>query len=409
MSQGMTWQQDSRRDRRGRYRQAPAILHYGFRPFFLLAGLHAGISIPVWLWMSLGGTLSSGPFSGRDWHVHEMLFGYVAAVMAGFILAAIPNWTGRFPLSGPPLAGLVALWILGRVSNLVLPSALGAMAIDLMFPVTLAFVVWREIMCGRNRRNTPVAMLLSVFAIANALHHLDAMDLVARGMGFRLALGVIATMIALIGGRIIPSFTRNWLAARGNARLPAKQGVFDSVTLVFTASGLLMWQVFPYHPATGFMLALAGIFLLFRLVRWRGTASLGNPIVAVLHVGYAWLAISLGFLGSAIVWPGLVPSGSAIHALTAGAIGTMTLAVMTRASLGHTGHEIRADVATCTIYLFVSLGALLRVLAPVTLVDYHATLVTGGVLWSAAFMLFVVRYGPMLYTPRLQKPVAWRN
>lgn len=174
---------DRSRDGRGRSFTVPPILHYGFRPFFLLASVHAGLAIPLWLWMYHSGAILPGPFAGLDWHVHEMLFGYLAAVIAGFVLTAVPNWTGRLPLSGVPLAVLVALWLLGRLACAVVDAPLAAMAVDLAFPLTLAWVVWREVVAGRNWRNAPIAVILSLFAVANAAHHLEGWGPVGDGAG----------------------------------------------------------------------------------------------------------------------------------------------------------------------------------------------------------------------------------
>ncbi len=391
---------DLSRDGRGRIRATPPILHYGFRPFFFFAALHAGLGIPLWLAAYAGGLTLPGPFTGMGWHAHEMLFGYLAGVVAGFILTAIPNWTGRLPLSGAPLGVLVLLWLAGRIACLVVPVPAAAMAVDLAFPAFLAFAVWREVVAGRNWRNAPVAGMITLLGVANALDHLGNLDLVAPGLGQKLALAVIAMLIALIGGRIIPSFTRNWLVKRGETSLPASFGALDKAALATTAAALLCWLVIPDTAPAGTLLCAAGLLLAARLMRWRGHRTTAEPIVLVLHAGYLWLAVALIMLGLAALFPAL-PASSAIHALTAGAAGTMTLAVMTRASLGHTGRAITADRRISAIYVLVGLGALLRVAAPFAGSWYLAALSTGGVLWSAAFLLFVVRYAPVLWSRSL--------
>lgn len=389
-----------RRDGRGRFRSAPAIFHYGFRPFFLLAGIHATVAIPLWLWLLMEGYELPGPFPPLSWHIHEMLFGYLAAVIAGFVLTAVPNWTGRLPLSGPPLALLTLLWLAGRLATAIIPIPLAAALIDLSFPVALVGSIWREILAGRNWRNTPLAALLTLYAIANGLDHAKASALWQTELGWRLALAVAAMMIALIGGRIVPSFTRNWLVKQGEKDLPASFGWLDRTALAMTAFALLCWSIAPDRAIAGAALLLAGSLLFARLSRWRGWRTGAEPMVLILHLGYAWLAASILLIGGSILAPVWIPGSAAIHALTAGAIATMTLAVITRASLGHTGRETRADRWIALIYFLINAGALLRVLAPFSAKMYQPLLISSGALWSAAFLLFVLRYWHVLTGPR---------
>ncbi|EIM72709.1 NnrS family protein [Nitratireductor aquibiodomus RA22] len=389
---------DTSRDGRGRVTGMPPILHYGFRPFFFLAALHAGIAIPAWLSIYFSGQALPGPFAGLHWHAHEMLFGYLQAVVAGFVLTAIPNWTGRLPLSGWPLIGLVFLWTAGRVACAALADPFAAMAVDAAFPAVLAFAVWREVVAGRNWKNAPVALMISLFGMANVLDHAANVELVAHGVGIRLALAAIVMLLALIGGRIVPSFTRNWLVKRGGSVLPASFGLLDKAALASTIVACMAWIVTPGTTVTGFMLILSGALLGARLARWRGHKTATEPIVLILHVGYAWLAVALVLLGMAFA--ASVPESAALHALTAGAIGTMTLAVMTRASLGHTGREIVADRLTVASYVAVTAGAILRVSAPFAGDWYASVLVAGGTLWSAAFLLFAIRYASILWGRR---------
>jgi uncharacterized protein involved in response to NO len=392
---------DTSRNGRGRRSSGPAILHYGFRPFFLFAALYAGLAVPLWLAVYAWGIPLSGCFAGSAWHAHEMIFGYVGAVVAGFILTAIPNWTGRLPLSGMPLAGLVALWAVGRFASALIPWPLPAMVLDLAFPAALTLAVWREVTAGRNWRNAPVAAMLSLFGLANLLHHAEGFGIISEGFGIRLALAAITMLMTLIGGRIVPSFTRNWLVKQGTKILPAEFGLLDKTALLATAAAMLCWVVVPQERLAGLVIVLAGLLVAARLMRWAGRRTFREPILAVLHLGYGWLAVALVLLGLAIGLPDLALGSSALHALTAGAIGTMTLAVMTRASLGHTGRTVAADKWTLAIYAAVTLGALLRVVAPLTGNLYLHVLVCGGALWSAAFLLFAIRYAPILCGPRL--------
>ena len=378
----------------------PAVFTYGFRPFFLGAALTAALAVPAWLVMFATGTEPLGPFGGLAWHAHEMIFGYLAAVMAGFVLTAVPNWTGRLPVTGWPLVGLFSLWIAGRIATAAVPWAVAAAAVDLAFLFVLAAVVWREILVGRNYRNAPIAGLVTLFAAANLLFHLGAQWPEAFPYAERLAIGVAAVLIGLVGGRIIPSFTRNWMVKAGLTRLPASFGRFDKITIAITGGAVALWIGLPEAPVTGIALLVAGALHLIRLARWHGLSTIGEPIVAVLHVGYLWLGVSLMLLGVSAFAP-VVTATAALHALTAGAIGTMTLAVMTRASLGHTGRPIATDAATATIYVLVTLGALLRVTAPLAAEFYLELLTLGGLLWSAGFGLFAVAYGPILLKPGL--------
>ncbi|MDQ2634738.1 MAG: NnrS family protein [Pseudomonadota bacterium] len=390
---------DFSRDGRGRVSSMPPILQYGFRPFFFLAALFAGAAIPAWLWMYFSGHALPGPFPGLYWHAHEMLFGYLGAVLAGFVLTAIPNWTGRLPLSGWPLAGLVSLWLAGRLACAWVASPVAALVLDIAFPAALALAVWREVIAGRNWKNAPVAVVLTLFGAASALDHAANLGLIEHGLGVRLAIGVIALLLALIGGRIIPSFTRNWLVKAGETRLPSPFGNLDKATLAATAAGAATWVAFPDSAAAGILLAVAGILLAVRMARWQGHRTLREPIVFILHLGYAWLAVALLLLGGSVVLDAF-PQSAALHALTAGAIGTMTLAVMTRASLGHTGRQIVADHVVIVAYLAVTAGAVLRVAAPLTQDWYGHVLVCGGALWSAAFLLFAIRFAPILWGRR---------
>ena len=390
---------DASRDGRGRIRATPPILHYGFRPFFFLGALHAGLAIPLWLGAYFSGIEVGGPFSGMHWHAHEMLFGFLAAVIAGFVLTAIPNWTGRLPLSGMPLLLLVALWLSGRAASLLVADPWLAMAVDIAFPAVLAAAIWREVVAGRNWKNAPVAAMITLFGSANALDHLASAGLLPHDLGQRLALAVAAMLVALIGGRIVPSFTRNWLVKQGARKLPAAFGTLDKAALAATAAATSGWAILPVSAATGTALCVAGLLLAARLLRWRGGSTLREPILFVLHLGYGWLAVSLLLLGASILLPA-IPHSAALHALTAGAIGTMTLAVMTRASLGHTGRAILADRPIRAIYALVTLGAALRVAAPLVPDAYIPLLTAGGTLWSASFLLFAIRYAPVLWGKR---------
>ena len=356
----------------------------GFRPFFLLASAWAALAVPAWLAAYVHGTTLRGPLPPLLWHGHEMVFGFGFAAVAGFLLTAIPNWTGRLPVRGMALAALVGLWLAGRIAMLV-P---GAGLLDLAFGGALIIVVARELIAGRNWRNLPMLLALALLFSGNVMVHLHALDLAyVAPEGIRLGIATLCMLIALVGGRIVPSFTRNWLA---KARLapPAPEGRLDRLALVVTLLALAAWV--GGASFSSWLLLAAGLALAARLSRWRGLSTVREPLLFILHVGYGWLALGLILLGLDPV------SSAALHALTVGAIGTMTLAVMTRASLGHTGRALVADRATVAIYLLITLAALLRVASP--FLGAQAVLVTSlaGLAWSAGFATFALHYGSFL-------------
>jgi uncharacterized protein involved in response to NO len=380
----------------------PAILGLGFRPFFLGAGLWSAGAVALWLARLAGLPALPSAFDPVAWHAHEMLFGFVAAVIAGFLLTAIPNWTGRLPVHGWRLGLLFALWCAGRIavgySALIGPAP--AAALDLAFPVTLCGVVLREIAAGGNWRNLPIAAIVALLAASNLLVHLEALTLAPTArLGLRLGVADVAVLITLVGGRIVPSFTRNWLAKRGAAALPGPFGRLDRLAILAAAAAGLAWTLAPDATATAALALLAAATGGARLSGWRGHRTLSEPLVWVLHLGYGWLVVGFALLGASILVPTLDQT-AALHALTAGAMGTTTLAVMTRATLGHTGRALSAGPGTTAIYTLVGVAALARVLTPLAPIDATLLLGLSGLGWIGAFGLFVVLYGPLLARPR---------
>ena len=378
----------------------PALFAYGFRPFFLAAAAWACTALLLWLASLAHGLPLPSAMAPLAWHAHEMLFGFAMAAVAGFMLTAIPNWTGRLPLSGRPLAALAGLWLVGRLAT-VTSAWIGAVpgaVLDLAFPLALLAVVLREVAVGRNWRNLPVCAGAALLLVANLLTQLEPLGLAdATGLGQRLAIGTLAMLVALIGGRIIPSFTTNALRRQGEARLPAPFGRLDKAVLAASLVAILAWVATPERAATGILLVLAGLGHGLRLARWRPLTTRGEPLLWVLLLGYAWLALGLVLLGADALRGTF---GQHLHALTAGCFPTMILAVMSRATLGHTGRELKADRATTAAYLLVSLGALARVAAHAFPAVYLPMVSAAGLAWLLGFVLFLAVYGPMLLRPR---------
>lgn len=379
----------------------PAILAYGFRPFFLGAALWAALAMALWVLMLSGALTLPTAFDPVSWHAHEFLFGYLGAVVAGFLLTAVPNWTGRLPIVGWPLGGLFALWFAGRVavgvSGHLTPFAVAVA--DLSLPVVLGTVIAREIIAGKNWRNLMVLGMLALFAAGNAVFHWEAAqgDYAAQGVGLRLGLSAAVMMVAVIGGRIVPSFTRNWLVRRAGGPLPASpMQRFDKLALFVLLGALLVWTGLPGHPVAGVALVLAGLLHLGRLARWAGHRTVAEPLVTVLHAGYLFVPLGAVTLGTEIVAPGLLGIGAAQHLWMAGAIGLMTLAVMTRATLGHTGQALQAGPPTVAIYAGLAVAVAMRVAAgiwPAGAAQLHAV---AGIAWIGAFGGFALVYGRLL-------------
>ncbi|MDI1328096.1 MAG: NnrS family protein [Brevundimonas sp.] len=376
----------------------PPLFSFGFRPFFLFSAVWAAIAVPIWVASMTLGDGTVGGMDGRLWHIHEMLFGYLAGVIAGFLLTAVPNWTGRLPVTGLKLTGLFALWVAGRAAGfLPAPMAVPAAVIDSAFLVVFAAVIWREVLAAKNRRNLPVCLMVSVLAAANIAFHLrDQIPLFGPG-GERAAVAVITGLIALIGGRVTPSFTQNWTRAQGIAGGPTAFNRFDAGVLALTAVALVSWVAAPWSSLTGGVMVLAGLANLARLARWRGWLARREALVWILHLGYAWLGLGLILLGLAALVPDAVPFTAGVHALTTGAMGVETLAMMTRATRGHTGRPRVADRSTTAVYLLILAAAVVRVSAPFLTEWTVALLAISATLWALAFAGFVAAYGPMLW------------
>ncbi len=387
---------------RGLARSGPVLFSYGFRPFFLGGAIWAVLAMALWVLALSGHGLPGGDYGAANWHMHEMLFGFAPAVLSGFLMTAVPNWTGRMPLSGRPLMALAALWLLGRLALTWPPGGavrLGVL-IDALFLPVMAAVFAAEIIAGRKWRDLKVVAAVTMLALANLGFH----GAVLRGgdpaMAARAAVSAYIMLIIIIGGRITPSFTRNWLARRGPGPLPVPYNRFDTLVSCVSGGVLALWVLAP----TGLPLALAGAVAaalnLARMLRWRGWRTWPEPLVLALHGGYAMLV--LGFAALALSGAGCLSTAGALHVFAVGAIAGEMLAVMGRATRGHTGRALTASPLTSLGYLAIWASALLRPAAEFG--DYDRLIHLAGGLWMLAFGLYVLEYAPMLARARKDLP-----
>ncbi|WP_332690378.1 NnrS family protein [Devosia sp.] len=388
---------------RGIARSGPVIFSYGFRPFFLAAGLWAIAAMALWIGALAAGWEIGGSYGGAYWHAHEMLFGYSSAALAGFLLTAVPNWTGRLPVSGTPLIVLFALWCAGRLA-LLAPDMLGlplSIAIDAAFLPLLLAICAREIVAGRKWKDLKILGGILALALANLCFHLLVAWGGDAGLANRLGVGAFVMLVTIMGGRVVPSFTRNWLVKRHSIDLPAPYDRFDTVALLTGLAALLLWVTLPGTVWTALACLVAACLHLVRLWRWRGWQTWDEKLVLVLHLGYAF--VPAGFLAVALAQLGLVEATAALHVFTVGTIGVMTLAIMSRATRGHTGLPLAASGTTAASYAALIAAALLRPLASVW-PDFATELLSAtGLCWVIAFALYVIEYGPVLVQRRRER------
>ncbi|WP_020174449.1 NnrS family protein [Methyloferula stellata] len=383
--------------------EPPLWLTQGFRPFFFAAAIWSIGTLVIWIAMLATGRALPSIFDPLSWHVHEMLFGFCMAAAAGFLLTAVPNWTKRPAVSGRVLASLVGLWLIGRLAcafSAFMPAWLGS-GLDLVFPVALIAILAREIIASRNWRNLVMLAPLAVLAAADLLMHLEATGgHVPAGLGWRLGLGAMVVLMAVVGGRLIPTFTGNWLAKRDIALpMPVQHAWLTPASIAALSVGLLGWAALPDSQAFGAVLMIGGILNISKLARWRGLATGSEPLLFILHVAYLWMVVGVLLLGLATF--DIVPQSAAIHALTAGAMGTMILAVMTRVARGHSGQSLTADTITRWIYGLVTLAAVFRVIAAFAAAPGPSLLLyAAAILWIAAYAVFIFAYSPTLLSKR---------
>jgi uncharacterized protein involved in response to NO len=376
-----------------------------FRPFFLAGAVQAVLVIGLWGAAFPLVALIDSPLAPGAWHAHELLFGYVPAVQAGFLLTALPHWTGRRAVGRVTVALLLALWIAGRLAAAGLlglgPAAVAVVAIA--FPAVLAALVTREVVAARSFANAPATVSLVVLVAAQILFHAELAAGHAGDAGARLALAGVTAQMMLLGGRIVPAFTRDWMAETGRGPLPAPFGRFDAVAVAVGLAALVAWLVLPVAgpaaPLVGTVLLAAGVLLLVRQARWTPIRTLAEPLVWVLHVGAAMLPLGLLVGGAATLAERPDLAAAVTHLWAIGGIGLMTLALMTRVSLGHTGRPLRAVGGSSAVYLALAAAAAARVASVIAPQWLLPLLPLAGLLWIAGYAGFLVLYGPMLVRP----------
>ena len=382
------------------------ILSYAFRPFFLLNGLFGVVAVVLWAAMLTGRGAAFAVGNSVMWHAHEMLTGFIMATIAGFVLTAGANWTGRPPVSGMTLGSLVLCWLLGRLAMLLagtLPTAFVAGA-DMLFPLLLTGLFGREIVAARNRRNYKVVAIVAALAAINGLYHLGAAEVIggADRLALQLYVHTVVLLIAVIAGRIVPNFTANWLRARGHETLPDNNALHDQSALALTVAVGLSASFVTSSHLTGYLALAASLAHAVRLSRWRGAATAKEPLLLALHIAYAWLP--LGYLVLAASSFGVLFTPTvALHALTMGVVGSMIMAMQTRVPLGHTGRSLVASNATVAAYLLLSAAVLMRIVGPWLTDDYLRTVLWSAAAWIAAFSVYVRVYWPVLTGPRVDR------
>lgn len=378
-----------------------ALLALGFRPFYLAASGQAALSLVLW-GLQLHGLLPRPVLAGPLWHAHELLFGFVLAVIVGFLFTAGRNWTGQPTPAGPALAALVGLWLAGRIAVLA-PWPVAAALVNVAFPLAAAAGLAVPLVRARNRRNFFLVGILVLLAAAQAVFHGAALGVgpavspAAMQVAMQVALDLVLVVMAVIAGRVMPMFTRNGVPGTTPRTQPGLERAALALLPVLVVADAL-------QAGATVVMALAGTAAALHLLRWLGWQpwrTLRVPLVAVLHVGYAWIWLHLALRAAAAA--GLVAGSTATHALTAGAIGTLVIAMMTRTARGHTGRPLRADGVDVACYALVVSAAVVRVVLPLAAPTAMLPAITlSAVLWSAGFGLYALRYGPWLARPRVE-------
>lgn len=381
-----------------------SVFSYGFRPFFLAAAVYA--ILPLIPWGLFLGEWFEPQIALQSWHAHEMLFGFVAAGASGFLLTAIPNWTGAPAMVGSRLRLLFCCWLAGRIAFWLFlffdHSAFGwLLLVDLLLPVLHGVHISRILIGRKQSRNFVFIGIMTMFIIANLLYILDFNGVTtntAQTAGIFLT-GIVMVMIAVVGGRVTPNFTRSYLRQQEVEATIRTFPVVEKLaigSLVLIAFVDLFWA----HSTVSYSLALfAGAVHLLRFSQWASFKTLGNPALWILHLGYAWLVIAL-FLKGLEGWFNL-PYTLYIHAFTVGAVGSYMLGVMSRAALGHTGRALSVSPPITLAYFLVLAAAIIRITTPFFAQHYVLGMIATIGLWSVAFALYLWVYTPILAQPRV--------
>ncbi len=381
-----------------------ALFKYGFRPFFLAAGVYALLGLIAWLWIYAMGWQPLPDQLPQLWHGHEMLYGFVGAAIAGFLLTAVPSWTGSRGFAGAPLILLAAVWLAGRLAFAaasVLTLAVVAICDLAFFPILGGFLLW-PLLRARNR-NTPLLLVLAGIWITDAVfvYALMNRDIVLARTMLLVAIDIVLLLVTVIGGRIVPAFTSNALRARGKTPDLRSSRWTDGIVIGAMIAVVFVDIVAPWQWMAGGIAAVAAGAHAWRLIGWRSLRTLDEPLVWSLHLAYAWLPVGLAmkalYLAGGFSW-----AAQWLHALTIGVAAAMILAVMTRAALGHTGRPLRAPRLIASAYVLLSAAAVTRVFAPSLAPDiYRWSVLVAGALWICAFAIFVLVYAPILWRPRI--------
>jgi uncharacterized protein involved in response to NO len=371
------------------------VLSYTFRPFFLLAAVSAVVLLGYWMLLLNGLTPPRAGFNALNWHGHEMIVGFALAVVAGFVLSAVATWTGRPPVNGLAVAWLVVTWLSGRLAMFAagnMPDTVVG-ALDMLFPLTLCYFVAREIFGARNKRNYKIVAILFVFAAGNLGYHI-----VDSGVAIYFLIHIVLLLVALIGGRIVPSFTANWLRGQGILTLPSNNLVIDRIAIALTVLVGVVVVFYPERSLLAFLAMAAAAMHAVRVMQWCGLQTVRNPLLLILHVAYWWLPVGYAMLGLASLGLVFTPA-TALHALTMGAIGSMVLAMITRVPLGHTGRPLHASRVTVVAYVVLTLAVIARILSPWAEAGYLSMVNIAAIGWCLAFAIFIQVYWPVLTGP----------
>ena len=373
-----------------------ALWCLGFRPFYLLASIYAAVSIPLWVCQYVG-YLPAAYWRSQVWHGHEMLFGYTLAVIAGFLFTAVRTWTGQPTPTGATLAAFALLWIAGRVL-VVTPYEAAAAAVNAAFPVAVAIGIGIPLWRNRNRRNYFFAAVLLFVGLAVLALHLSYLGVLAwpEWASLQVGLDLVLFILTVMGGRVIPMFTNNGIPGTQATRNPLVEKLALGGILVLLGADVLQAPA----AAVAVLAAAVAAAHVARLYLWQPWRTMKTPLVWILHASYGWIVVYLVL--RALAGIGGVAESLAVHALTIGAIGGMTIGMMTRTARGHTGRPITADAFEVTCFVLIQLAALIRVLGGMLAPGaYSVTVIVSGGCWSVAFTIYAVRYWPVLSRARL--------